>query len=147
MAQIGEIDDSFKYFFGIKTLKIVQCSCRSVKVPYWTYSLFKFMNVSRINCLNALRKRAANAGHKGVWNEVTVPEIKAFYGLLILMDVMKFEREELYWSDNKEFPLVRSKFGEIMPRDRFVYCFIPRRPLNGIIASSTLISLCGTYSL
>jgi hypothetical protein len=51
---------------------------------------------------------------------VTVPEIKAFYGLLILMDVMKFEREELYWSDNKEFPLVRSKFGEIMPHDRFV---------------------------
>jgi hypothetical protein len=35
------------------------------------------------------------------------------------MDVMKFEREELYWSD-KEFPLVRSKFGEIMPHDRFV---------------------------
>ena len=70
--------------------------------------------------MNALRKRAANEGHKGVWTEVTVPEIKAFYGLLILMDVMKFEREELYWSDNKEFPLVRSKFGEIMPRDRFV---------------------------
>lgn len=70
--------------------------------------------------LNARLGRAATAGHKGVWTDVTVPEIKAFYILLILMDVMKFVSEELYWSDNKEFRLIRSKVGEIMPRDRFV---------------------------
>ena len=33
---------------------------------------------------------------------------------------MKFEREELHWPDNTKFRLVRYKFGEIMPRDRFV---------------------------
>jgi hypothetical protein len=38
-VQIGEIDDSFKYFFGIKTLKIVQCSCRFVQIkPYPHFS-------------------------------------------------------------------------------------------------------------
>jgi len=57
--------------------------------------------------LNARRKRAATAGHKGVWTDVTVPEIKAFYILLILMDVMKFEREELHWPDNTEFRIAR----------------------------------------
>lgn len=36
--------------------------------------------------------------HKGVWTDVSVAEIKAYYGILVLMDIMNFERDELYWS-------------------------------------------------
>ena len=45
--------------------------------------------------LNVTRKRFADPRHKGVWTDATVPEMKAFYGLVILMDIMKFEKEEL----------------------------------------------------
>ena len=51
---------------------------------------------------------------------VTVDEMKAYYGLLILMDIMRYDRDEMYWSDNGNFWLVGSKFGDVMPRDRYV---------------------------
>ena len=76
--------------------------------------------------MNAPRKRTADVDvngtqlHKGMWTDVTLPEIKAYYGLLILMDTMKFERDEMYWSESNHYQLVGSRFGEIMPRDRYV---------------------------
>jgi len=37
--------------------------------------------------LNTATKRAR--GDKGVWTNVTVDEIKAYFGILIIMDTMK----------------------------------------------------------
>lgn len=65
-----------------------------------------FKKIVECTNLNADRKRA-DVNPKGVWSDVSVAEIKALYGLLILMDIMKFDREELYWSDNPSFRLVR----------------------------------------
>lgn len=94
---------------GATALNYFQC--------FYTDEVFK--KIVEFTNLNADRKRA-DVNPKGVWSDVSVAEIKAFYGLLILMDIMKFDREELYWSDNPSFRLVGSKFGEVMPRDRFV---------------------------
>ena len=86
-----------------------------------------FHSITNYTNLNALRKRTAdhvdvngNQLHKGMWTDVSLPEIKAYYGLLILMDTMKFERDEMYWSESSQYKLVGSRFGEIMPRDRYV---------------------------
>jgi len=68
--------------------------------------------------LNAETKRAK--GDKGAWTNVTAEEIMAFYGILILMDTMKFDRDELYWSRNEKHWLLGSKIGEVMSRDRYV---------------------------
>jgi hypothetical protein len=55
-----------------------------------------------------------------MWKDVTVDEIKAYFGLLILMDTMKFDRDELYWSQSEKHWLLGSKIGEVMSRDKFV---------------------------
>ena len=86
------------------------------------YSDDVFENIVNFTNLNANRKRGADPNHKGKWTDVTVPEIKAFYGILILMDIMKFDREELYWMDSQEFRFVGSKIGEIMPISDCVTC-------------------------
>lgn len=51
---------------------------------------------------------------------MTVPELKAYYGILLLMEVMKFDRDELYWSQSTKHWIIGSYIGEIMPRDRFI---------------------------
>ena len=53
------------------------------------------------------------------WKAVTVVELKAYYGLLFLMEVMKFDRLEMYWATSSAHWLVGSAFGEVMSRDRF----------------------------
>ena len=57
---------------------------------------YVFAEITRFTNLNAATKRAC--GDKGVWTDVTVDEIKAFFGILIIMDTMKFDCDELYWS-------------------------------------------------
>ena len=52
--------------------------------------------ITRFTNLNAATKRAR--GDKGVWTNVTADEIKAYFGILIIMDTMKFDCDELYWS-------------------------------------------------
>ena len=85
------------------------------------YSDQLFSEIVRLTNLNAETKRNANpAQHKGVWSDVTVPEMKAYYGLLLLMEVMKFDRDELYWSQSGNYWTITSKFGDVMPREIFV---------------------------
>ena len=54
------------------------------------------------------------------WKAVTVVELKAYYGLLFLMEVMKFDRLEMYWVTSSDHLLVGSAFGEVMSRDHFM---------------------------
>lgn len=77
----------------------------------------KFVNFTN---LNARTKRAADPTQKGVWTNVTLPELKAYYGLLILMDIMKFQWDELCWNETQSAWLIGSKFGVVMSRDCFI---------------------------
>ena len=56
------------------------------------------------------------------WNDTTVPEIKAFIGMLLLFGVLKLPRLELYWSKNY-LELETPGISEIMPRIRFEQLF------------------------
>ena len=49
------------------------------------------------------------------WNDTTVPEIKAFIGMLLLFGVLKLPRLELYWSKNY-LELDKPGISEIMHR-------------------------------
>ena len=71
--------------------------------------------------LNAQSKRAADREkHKGDWTDISLEELKAYHGILFMMDVMQFERDELYWYSSHKYWVPSSKIGEIMARDRFV---------------------------
>ena len=69
-----------------------------------------FEEIARYTNLNANSKRQSDPEkhkgqsdpekHKGVWSEVSLDELKAFYGLLIFMDIMKLDRDELYWAES-----------------------------------------------
>ncbi|KAK3093822.1 hypothetical protein FSP39_020617 [Pinctada imbricata] len=86
---------------------------------FYTDELMKF--IVEMTNLNARRKRESDPqNNKGAWSDVTLEELRAFYGLLFLMEVMSYDRDEMYWSNNAKHWLVGSKFGEIMTRDRFI---------------------------
>ena len=55
-------------------------------------------------------------------NDTTVPEIKAFIGMLLLFGVLKLPQLELYWSKNY-LELETPGISEIMPRIRIEQLF------------------------
>ena len=55
------------------------------------------------------------------WTDISLEELKAYHGILFMMDVMQFERDELYWYSSHKYWVLSSKIGEITARDRFVF--------------------------
>ena len=55
--------------------------------------------------------------HSRPWTPVTVADIKAFIGMVILMGIVKSPQLDLYWST--KHPLIRIGFSEVMSRVRF----------------------------
>ena len=66
--------------------------------------------------LNAQRKRAAGTDG-GAWNDVTLEELKAFFGLNIAMGIVKLPEAVMYWQQ-KWLTNVPS-FCQVMSRNRF----------------------------
>ena len=46
------------------------------------------------------------------WQDVTVAELKTYHGLLFLMEVMKFDKLEMYWATSSAHWLVGSVLGD-----------------------------------
>ena len=60
--------------------------------------------------------------HARPWKETTVPEMKAFIGILIYLGILKLPRLELYWS-NIDMHIVTLAISQIMPLVRFQQIF------------------------
>lgn len=41
--------------------------------------------------------------NKGMWNYVILEEIKVYYGVLIMMDIIKLDRDDLYWKEDEKY--------------------------------------------
>lgn len=41
--------------------------------------------------------------NKGMWNDVILEEIKVYYGVLIMMDIIKLDRDDLYWKEDEKY--------------------------------------------
>ena len=52
------------------------------------------------------------------WVDITLPEIRAFIGLLLVMGILRLPRLELYWTN--QYPLIYTKVREVMTKDRFL---------------------------
>ena len=76
-------------------------------VDYFKLFYSDHAEITRFTNLNAATKRVR--GDKGVWIDVTIDEIKAYFGILIIMDTMKFNRDELHWSQSESHWLLGSK--------------------------------------
>ena len=50
---------------------------------------------------------------------ITLEEIKAYYGLLIMKDILQLDRDAHYWYTGAEYILLSTKFGGVMSRDQF----------------------------
>lgn len=66
--------------------------------------------------LNAQRKRAAGTDG-GAWKDVTLEELKAFFGLNIAMGIVKLPEAKMYWQ--QKWLTNVPAFGQVMPRNRF----------------------------
>ena len=71
-------------------VRIFDASASALNYFQCFYTEEVFTSITNFTNLNVTRKRDADPRHKGVWNDVTVPEMKAFYGLVILMSIMQF---------------------------------------------------------
>ena len=64
----------------------------------------------------------STAPHARPWYDTTVPEMKAFVGMLIIMGIVVLPRLELYWTTSH--PLIaQSGIASVMPRVRFEQLF------------------------
>ena len=52
------------------------------------------------------------------WVDITLPEIRAFVGLLLVMGILRLPRLELYWTE--QYPLIYTKVREVMVKTRFL---------------------------
>ena len=66
--------------------------------------------------LNAQRKRAAGTDG-GAWKDVTLEELKAFFGLNVAMGIVKLPEAKMYWK--QKWLTNVPAFGQVMPRNRF----------------------------
>ena len=67
----------------------------------------------------ALRKQREPEKNKGEWKQLTVKDLKVFYGLVIMKDIIKLDRDIHYWNTDPAYPLLRTSFGDVMSRNRF----------------------------
>ncbi len=68
---------------------------------------------------------SANVGHTPharPWHDATVPEMKAFLGMLILMGILDLPRLEMYWQTKYRL-IATSGISSIMSRVRFEQLF------------------------
>ena len=64
----------------------------------------------------------SDAPHARPWYDTTVPEMKAFVGMLIIMGIVVLPQLELYWT--MSHPLIAtSGIASVMPRVRFEQLF------------------------
>ena len=71
------------------------------------------------------RFASANVGHTPharPWHDATVPELKAFLGMLILMGILELPRLEMYWQTKYRL-IATSGISSIMSRVRFEQLF------------------------
>ena len=67
---------------------------------------------------------------------LTVDELKSYYDLVIVKDIIKLDRDVHYWHQGGKRFLLYTRFGNVMSRDRFFQihrylCFVdPRDPIN-----------------
>lgn len=65
---------------------------------------------------------SSDARHARPWYDTTVPEMKAFVGMLIIMGIVQLPRLELYWTTSH--PLIATPgIASVMPRVRFEQLF------------------------
>ena len=71
-----------------------------------------------INKLEAADEQPSQNSYVGKWFDVTVPEMKAFVAMILLMGIVKLPSYPLYWTAHNllEFPALK----KIMSRDRFL---------------------------
>lgn len=68
-----------------------------------------------------IKKRTEDANNnKGVWNDVTLEEIKVYYGVLIMMDIIKLDRDDLYWKEDEKYFMFGTRISDVISKDRFM---------------------------
>lgn len=70
---------------------------------------------------NANKKITEDANNnKGVWNDATLEEIRVHYGVFIMMDIIKLDREDLYRKEDENTLCWETRISDIISRDRFM---------------------------
>ena len=89
-----------------------------------------------------LTKRTEPQKNKGEWKKLTLEEIKAYCGILIMKVILRLDCDAHFWHTGAEHFLLSTEFGGIMSRDGFFQfvdtctSLIPRKMLT-VVTSCT----------
>jgi len=64
-------------------------------------------------------ERKATDNNKGDWKMLMVDELTVYYGLVIMKDIIKLDRDAHYWYQRGKHFLLFTISGNVMSRDRF----------------------------
>ena len=75
---------------------------------------------------NAKRRKESDPdNNKGDWKMLTVDELKAYYGLVIMKDIITLDRDAHCWHQGGKHFLPYIRFGNVMSRNSLLNPFIP----------------------
>lgn len=70
---------------------------------------------------NVNKKRIEDVNNnKGVWNDVILEKIIVYYGVLIMMDIIKLDRDDLYWKEDEKYFMLGIRIVDVISRDWFM---------------------------
>ena len=103
----------------IKIFDIDTKATQFLSLFYTNTMLEKIVEFTKNECIEKASHRFRKQ-QRNLWYNVTTEEVKAYYGVLILMDIITCDRDELYWSQSTEYPYIRTEIPKICSRDRFM---------------------------
>nr|XP_031830867.1 piggyBac transposable element-derived protein 4-like [Nomia melanderi]XP_031830868.1 piggyBac transposable element-derived protein 4-like [Nomia melanderi]XP_031830869.1 piggyBac transposable element-derived protein 4-like [Nomia melanderi] len=102
---------------GIKIWPIYGESIEQVAKLYFTDDLFQIIvtETNKYYAKNSYKYRTSKS--TGKWTELTIPELKKWFGLIIIMGLIRKGKLIDYWSTN---PVIETPiFSKVMSRNRF----------------------------
>nr|XP_033320948.1 piggyBac transposable element-derived protein 4-like [Megalopta genalis] len=110
-------NEPFEGLPGIKALPTCLESVEQVTKLYFTDDLFEtiVIETNKYYARNSHKYTATKS--TGRWNDLTVPELKKWFGLIIIMGLVRKSKLIDYWSTN---PIIETPiFSKVMSRNRF----------------------------
>ena len=84
------------------------------------YSEELFTKIVEYTNRNAKKKRREDPQHnRGEWQPMTMEELKALYGVTLMMDIIRIDRDALYWDTGAKYFMLGTNISKVMSRNCF----------------------------
>ena len=134
---LAQSDNCPKYSRHSGPIRVLDASITPLECFKLFYTEQIFQDLVDFANENARRRKESDPeNNKGDWKMLMMDELKVYYGLVSMKDIIKLDRDAHYWHQGSKHFLLCTRFGNVMSRDRFfqihwyLYFVDPRDPVN-----------------